>query len=258
MINRLLLVTMLSFLLAGSTLHEARAQELQNPVTLRGQITSTDGQLVLYPATIRNKNTGARVFSDQGGYYRINANPGDQVLISFIGYVSDSVTVTNVAGTQIYNARLKMKERFLPQVEVSGRWNPYQLDSIARYEEFRPFLEEKSHSLVDTSKRSSGGFGITFSPFTRGSRQQKDLRKFKKLYEQNEVQRYIDYRYSKSFVSRVTGFTGDTLLKFMQVYTPSYGLLRRIPNEDLIVWISVRAKQWREDPKVILKENDLQ
>src|SRR5688572_16511236 len=114
MINRLLLVTMLSFLLAGSALHEARAQS-QDPVTLRGQITSTDGQLVLYPATIRNKNTGARVFSDQGGYYRIGASKGDEILISFIGYISDSVTVTNVMGTQIYNVRLKMKERFLPQ-----------------------------------------------------------------------------------------------------------------------------------------------
>ncbi|RPD41012.1 hypothetical protein [Chitinophaga barathri] len=257
MTSRLLFVTMLSLLLAGGAFTGARAQS-QNPVTLRGQITSTDGQLVLYPATIRNKASGARVFSDQGGYYRIGADKGDEIVISFIGYVSDSVVVTNVAGTQMYNVRLRMKERFLPQVEVSGKWNPYQLDSIARYEEFRPFLEEKNYTLVDTTKRSSGGFGLTFSPFTRGSRQQKDLRKFKKLYEENEVQQYIDYRYSKSFVSRVTGFTGDTLLQFMRVYTPSYGLLRKIPNEDLIVWISVRAKQWKENPKVVLKENDLQ
>lgn len=258
MTSRQLFVTMLTAVLAAGAFTRARAQDYQNPVTLRGQITSADGQLVLYPATIRNKNTGARVFSDQGGYYRINANSGDEILISFIGYVSDSVKITNVVGTQIYNARLKMKERFLPQVEVSGRWNPYQLDSIARYEEFRPFLEEKTRTLVDTSKRTSGGFGITLSPITRASRKQKDLRRFKKLYEENEIQQYIDYRYSKSFVSRVTGFTGDTLMQFMQVYTPSYGLLRRIPNEDLIMWISVRAKQWKENPEKVLKENDLQ
>ncbi len=257
MTSRLLFVTMLTVLLAGGAFSGARAQG-QNPVTLRGQITSLDGQLVLYPATIRNKNSGAKVFSDQGGFYHIAARNGDEVLISFIGYESDSVKVTNVAGTQVYNARLRMKERFLPQVEVTGKWNPYQLDSIARYEEFRPFLEQKNRSLIDTTKRSSGGFGIVFSPFTRASRKQKDLRRFKKLYAENEVRQYIDYRYSKSFVSRVTGFTGDTLMKFMRVYTPSYGLLRKINNEDLIMWISVRAKQWKKDPERVLKEDDLQ
>lgn len=248
---RLYLVTLL-LTLTG----RAAMAQTETPVTLRGQVTSFDGKLVLYPATIRNKNTGARVFSDQGGYYRISARQGDEIVVSFIGYVSDSVKVINLAGTQVANIRLNARERFLPQVEVSGKWNAYQLDSLARYEEFKPFLEAKEQTLVNTEKRSQGGFGLVLSPFTRGSREQKDLRKFKKLYEENERQQFMDYRYSKSFVSTVTGLKGDSLMRFTQAYTPSYEMLRTINQEDLIMWISVRAKQWRQNPAVRMKEND--
>lgn len=249
---RLFLVPAIACLIAGGITNKAHAQ-LESPVLVRGQITDTSKRLVLYPATIRNKTARTRVFSDNGGYYRINARMGDEILISFIGYLPDSFKVKSVAGTEVHDIQLKLRERFLPGVEVSGKWNPYQLDSIARYEEFRPFLEAPNRSLVDTSKRSTGGFGLVLSPFSRGSRKEKDLRKFKKLYYEHEVQAYIDYRYSKSFVSRVTGLTGDSLLRFTQKYTPTYEMLRNMNNETLIYWISERAKQWKKDPNVTLR-----
>lgn len=241
-------------LLAGGILPETRAQTL--PVTVRGQVTDTDRQLVLYPATVRNKKTNVRVFTDNGGYYRIPASKGDSILISFLGYLPQTFVVDNSVGEEVRDIRLALQERFLPRVEVSGKWNQYQLDSIARYEDYRPFLETKNRTLVDTEKKTQGGFGLTFSPFTRYSRKQKDLRKFKELYAKNEIQSYIDYRYSKTFVQRVTGFTGDSLLKFMYKYQPPYDMLRGMNNETLIFWISERAKQWRKDPNVTLKPED--
>ncbi len=250
--SRLFLIPALACLLAGGPFSKALAQS-DAPVLVRGQITDTSRKLVLYPATIRNKTSGARVFSDNGGYYRINARMGDEILISFIGYVSDSFKVVSVAGTEVHDVRLKLRESFLHEVEVSGKWNPYQLDSIARYEEFRPFLETRNRALVDTSRRSSGGFGIVISPFTRGSRREKDLRKFKRLYDEHEKQAYVDYRYSKTFVGRVTGLGGDSLLRFTQKYQPAYEMLRNMNNETLIFWISERAKQWRKDPNVTLR-----
>lgn len=250
---RLFLLTILACGFAGA-LH---AQN-EFPVQVRGQVTDTSGKLVLYPATIRNKNSNARVFSDHGGYYRINANRGDVILVSYVGYVSDSFKVAGTAGMEVHNIKLLMQERFLAGVDVSSRWNPYQLDSIARYEEFRPFLETEERSLVDKSKRGpgQGGFGVVVSPFTRYSKKEKDLRKFKQIYASHEKQAYIDYRYSKTFVSRVTGLSGDSLVQFIAKYQPSYEMLRSINNEDLIMWISVRAKQWRKDPDITIKPGE--
>lgn len=252
---RLFLVPIVACLIAGGLTRKAFAQS-ETPVSVRGQITDPIKKLTLYPATVRNKSTNAKVFSDNGGYYRINARKGDLIIVSFIGYVSDSFTVANYAGTEAHDVRLREQERFLPGVEVSGKWNPYQLDSISRAEEFKPFLETENRSLVDKSKRGQGGFGLVFSPFSRYSQKEKDLRKFKKLYDEYDKQSYIEYRYSKAFVSRVTGFTGDSLLQFVYKYTPSHDLLRNMNNETLIYWISVRAKLWKRDPKATMKEDE--
>ncbi|WP_343306123.1 carboxypeptidase-like regulatory domain-containing protein [Chitinophaga niabensis] len=253
---RLFLVPIVACLIAGGSASKAFAQS-ETPVLVRGQITDPIKKTVLYPATVRNKNTNAKAFSDNGGYYRINASKGDLIIVSFIGYVSDSFTVTNYAGTQVNDVRLREQERFLPSVEVSGKWSPYQLDSLARAEEFKPFLETENRSLVDKSKRGpgQGGFGIVFSPFSRYSQKEKDLRKFKKLYDEYNRQSYVDYRYSKAFVTRVTGLVGDSLLQFIYKYTPSHDLLRNMTNETLIYWTAERAKLWRRDPKATLKED---
>lgn len=252
---RLFLVPIVACLLAGGLPRIAFAQS-ETPVVVRGQITDPIKKLTLYPATVRNKNTNAKVFSDNGGYYRLSARKGDVIIVSFIGYVSDSFTVSNYAGSEVHDVRLREQERFLPGVEVSGKWNPYQLDSISRAEEFKPFLETENRSLVDKSKRGQGGFGLVFSPFSRYSQKEKDLRKFKKLYDEYNKQSYIDYRYSKAFVSRVTGLTGDSLLQFIYKYTPSHDLLRNMNSETLIYWTSIRAKLWRKDPKATMKETE--
>ena len=252
---RLFLAPVVACLLVGAFSGKVQAQN-ETPVIVRGKISDPEKKIVLYPATIRNKNTGARVFSDQGGYYRIGARKGDEILISFIGYVPDSCHVGRVMGEGVQDARLMQKERFLPSVEVSGKWNRYQLDSLARYEEFKPFLETKSHTLVNTEKKTTPGFGLTFSPFTSYSKKQTDLKKFKKLYVEYERQAYIDYRYSKAFVARVTGLSGDSLLQFVGKYTPGYEMLRNMNNETLIMWTSVRAVQWRRDPKVTMKPEE--
>lgn len=251
---RLFLVPIIACLLAGGFTSKALAQS-ETPVTVRGQITDPTTKTTLYPATVRNKNTNARVFSDNGGYYRISARKGDLIIVSFIGYVSDSFTVANMVGTEVHDIRLYTQERFLPGVEVSGKWNPYQLDSISRNEEFKPFLETENRDLVDKSKRGQGGFGIVFSPFSRYSQKEKDLRKFKKLYADYDKQSYVDYRYSKAFVTRVTGLVGDSLLQFIYKYTPSHDFLRNATNETLIYWTAERAKLWRKDPKATLKED---
>lgn len=243
-------------LTAGGVFTEAHAQQT-DPVTVRGMVSDSTTRLILYPATVRNLRTNGRVFTDNGGYYRLTARRGDSILISYIGYVPKTYVVQQTTGDEQHNILLNLQERFLPSVEVSGgKYTPYQLDSMARYEEYRPFLEKRNQSLVNTDKRTDGQFGITFSPFTRFSKKQKDLRKFKEYYAKNEIQSYIDYRYSKAFVNKVTGLTGDSLLKFMYTYQPPYEMLRTMTSETLIYWTAIRAKQWKTNPSVMLKPED--
>ncbi|UYQ93938.1 carboxypeptidase-like regulatory domain-containing protein [Chitinophaga horti] len=219
-----------------------QAQQLR-PVTVRGQMVDKDSRLVLYPASARNLSSRQSVFTDKGGYYKLDGRQNDTIVLSYIGYHADTFVVRQLSGTEVHNGELRIEEHFLQGVEITSRYNAYQLDSIARANEFRHILELPDRDLVDKSKRAEG-FGIIFSPFTRYSQKEKDKRKFKEQFSQNEIDEYIEFRYSKQFVSKVTGLSGDSLLNFMNKNTPSYQQLRVMPNEDLIYWTTDRYRTW--------------
>jgi hypothetical protein len=218
------------------------APQLQAQVTVTGQLTDRDNNLVLPYASVWNKTSGKRGYTDQGGFYRINANPQDLIVFTFIGYKPDSIIVRQVSGTETRNVQLEVANKMLRSVEVTAQYTPYQLDSISRRQQYGFIIDKEDKHLAgdDTPQ----GFGLTFSPFTRFSRKEKQKRQFKKNFEKAEQERYIDSRYTPLLVSQVTGLKGDSLQLFMHDNYPDYGTMRMMRHEDLLYWITDKYKAW--------------
>jgi hypothetical protein len=214
----------------------------QAQVVLTGSIVDKDNRLVLPYASVFNKSTGKRTYSDKGGFYKIAARQNDVVIFSFVGYQPDSLVVAQSLGTETREVTLVVETRQLHGVEVSSKLSPYQQDSMERREKFGYILDLPNHKLAGES--TPQGAGIVFSPFTRYSRKEKQKREFKKIYAKAETQKYIDSRFTPLFVSRVTSLKGDALIQFMQDNYPDYNTLRSMTNEDLIYWVTDKYKAW--------------
>jgi hypothetical protein len=217
---------------------------LQAQVTVTGQITDKDNNLVLPYASIVNKTTGKRSYSDQGGFYRVNANPRDLIIFSFIGYKSDSIIVQQASGTETRNVQMVVENKVLRSVEVTAKYTPYQLDSLNRREQYGFILDKENMHLAGDN--TPQGFGLTFSPITRFSRKEKQKRQFKKNFEKAEQERYIDSRFTPLLASQVTGLKGDSLLHFMRDNYPDYDTMRMMRQEDLIYWITDKYRAWKK------------
>ncbi|MVT40967.1 hypothetical protein GO495_10280 [Chitinophaga oryziterrae] len=231
-----------TFLLVSCCSMLMLAVRVQAQVTVTGSIVDKDNRLVLPYASIFNKSTGKRTYSDKGGFYKIAANARDIIVFSFIGYKSDSITVSQVTGTETREIALVIEAKQLHGVEVNSRYTPYQADSLERREKFGYILDLPNHKLAGDN--TPQGAGIVFSPFTRYSRKEKQKREFKKIYAKAEMQKYIDSRFTPLFVSRVTSLKGDSLTHFMQDNYPDYNMLRELNQEDFIYWITDKYKAW--------------
>ncbi|MBW8684011.1 carboxypeptidase-like regulatory domain-containing protein [Chitinophaga rhizophila] len=218
------------------------AQDAQAQVTVTGTIIDKENQLVLPYASITNKSTGRRTYSDKGGFYKITASPKDVIVFSFLGYKPDSLVVTQSSGTETRDMSLVVEARQLHGVEIGTQYTPYQADSIARRETFGYILDKRDMPLAGSN--TPVGAGIVFSPFTRYSRKEKQKREFKKIFAKAEQERYVDSRYTPVFVSKVTSLKGDSLQMFMRNNHPDHHMLRTMPQEDLIYWITDRYKAW--------------
>ena len=89
--------TMLPFcmalLLSVFTLQSGYAQ--QKEITVSGKITSTDDKMGIPGANIVVEGSNASTTADFDGNYKINVNTGDVLKFSYVGFKTQSITVTN-------------------------------------------------------------------------------------------------------------------------------------------------------------------
>ena len=213
--------------------HAASAQ-----THLRGKVLDKWYDRVVMAATIKNISKNRMAQSDMGGNYKIPATPGDIVSFSSAGYITDTIVVIANMLTTPFDVFLAPNVIELSNVEI-GDLNRYQVDSISRRQEFHDVLTKRNTKLVGgRGNTPTDGVGLTFSPLTFFSKKEKDERKFKKMFERQEEELYINFKFSFDYVSKITGLQGDSLRIFMLQYRPDYAFCRRSSKADMLLYIN--------------------
>lgn len=84
--------------------------------TVRGMISETSGE-PLPGVTVQVKGTTRGVLSDLNGYYIVDANPGDVLVFSYVGFVTEEVVVKK---SRSLNVTLREDVEELDEVVVVG------------------------------------------------------------------------------------------------------------------------------------------
>jgi hypothetical protein len=103
----------------------------------------------------------------------------------------------------------------------------YKEDSLENRQTYADIFEYKKPGL-STSVTPGGGVGadvdelINIFRFKRNKR----LKSFQRRLETQEQEKYVDYRFNKLFVKRITGLDGILLDSFLVWYRPTYEFAR--------------------------------
>ncbi len=224
--------------------------QINAQTVLKGKVVDDMYDRVVMGASIINKNQSKNARSDAGGNYIIPANEGDIILFSSIGFLPDSITVTHDMLRGTYDIALVRKVVLLEEVNV-GELNAYQVDSISRREEFEHILTRTNTKLVGGKGNApTDGVGVTFSPLSHYSKEEKNLRRFKKNYERQEKEYYIDFKFPYNHISKITGLTGDSLRTFMWQYRPEYDFCRKNSHAEMLVYINDSYRDFMDKPGI--------
>lgn len=192
-------------------------------------------------ASVTNLNTGTTVMTGGNGRFRIELAENHVLSFAAVGYYFDTIHYNKDFLKQdtlaLYLAPLAHN---LGNVTVTGRGlNRYQLDSIERREEF---LRAVVSYKIPTISRANSGAGIALN-LDRFSRHEKTKRRAFDFFEANEVQAYINYRFSPQLVAKYSNLKDDEMRDFMQRYRPTGDWLRKNPTEeDVIYYINEKLK----------------
>ena len=217
---------------------QANAQQF-----LTGKIYKANSTEHLLSVSVHNITQQRYDLSEEDGSYRIQAAPGDHISFSSVGYKADTVTVTASLLTAAYPVYLDVRAQTLQTVRV-GQYSNYQLDSMDRRKEYAWVYDHENTPKVARDRQGADGVGVTLNIFRNTSSAAKQRIKLGKRLEKEEEDYYVDSRYNKDYVTKITKLKGDSLAEFMRRYRPSYDYCRKAANVDILVYINDSYKQY--------------
>ncbi|NCI47446.1 carboxypeptidase-like regulatory domain-containing protein [Sediminibacterium soli] len=213
--------------------------------TVWGYLRDSATHEIIPLASVTNLSTGRTVMTGNNGRFSIELSPNQLLSFAAVGYHFDTVYYNNKhAQSDTLTLYLSSLAHNLGNVTVTSRAvSRYQSDSIERR---RFFLQGKAEYKIPTVAKANSGAGIALN-LDRFSRHEREKRKAFDLFDTNEKEAYINYRFPGSLVTGYSGLKGDDLRQFMQQYRPSAGWLRsHTDEEDIKYYINDRLKEFKK------------
>jgi hypothetical protein len=236
----LLFLSVLSFFISG---------EAWGQVTIHGTVYNMyrtrplDGVSVL--------STGGRgTATDSNGNYTITVNPEDSIYFSYLGQATMRYPVKSLNFYNGFDIALHVDPTELKEVKVMPR--SYRNDSIQNRKDYAKIFNFKKPGFKLNGPSPDGaGVGIDLDELINVFRfaRTKRIQAFQRRLEDEEHDKFVDHRFNRSIVLKVTHLEGDELDSFMVRYRPSYEFCQKATDYDLLDYVKLAFKEYQKDRK---------
>jgi hypothetical protein len=205
------------------------APSLHAQLTISGVVF--DSSKINYVENVRVVSTGGMfAMTDSMGRFSLLADENDSLIFYYNNKPTQKFVVRSIPDPSHFNISLRInvkgKYRLLNEVVIFSK--SYKQDSLENRETYADVFDYRRPG-ISTSVTPGGGVGadvdelINIFRFKRNKR----LKAFQRRLEYQEQEKYVAYRFNKTFVKRITGLEGILLDTFLVWYKPSYEFARK-------------------------------
>lgn len=174
--------------------------------------------------------SGAGTTTDSLGHYHISLPAGDSIFFSYLGKFTARFPVKDIAAGQPFDMALAVSIDSLPPVYVRAR--DYLTDSIQNRKDYAKVFDYQKNYLsnMKTSRHGGLGVGLDLDLLLNGKAARR-MEAFQKRLEEDEQDKYIDHRFTRAIVKKITGLDTPALDTFMREYRPTYDFIKSCATE---------------------------
>ena len=169
--------------------------------------------------------SGKIAVTDSLGKYSIQVNAEDSLYFIYNNKPTQKFAVNKIPNTAQFDISLhiSVKSRYSLLKEVVVYSKNYKQDSAENRENYGEVFSYKKQG-IQTSISPGGGVGLDANELINAFRfkRNKRLKAFQKRLEEDEQEKYINYRFNKVFVRRITQLQSPALDSFLVWYRPTY------------------------------------
>lgn len=198
--------------------------------------------------------SGRGTITDSLGKYSITVPAKDSIWFSLIGKTTMKYPVDTISNLDNFNVMIHIRSFELPEVKV--RNNYYKFDSIQNRKDYAKIFDFRKPGLrlSNSPTYNPGGLTVGFDldeiiNMFRVKRNRSILSLQKRLLDQ-EQEKYVNNRYSKQFVRKITKLQSPELDTFMARYRPDYEVVQLLNDLELGYYIQQSFEQYKASKNV--------
>lgn len=209
--------------------------------------------------------SGKTTITDSLGRFAITCSKKDSVWFSYINKNTQKYPADTISNFSDFTIALHVDAAWLPAVKV--RNSNYYIDSLQNRIDYAKVFNFKKPSIgiVSTSPSNyvPGGLTAGFDlneliNMFRFRRNRQILSMQERLLKQEE-DKYINHRFTKLLVKKLTGIDSSKLNEFMDVCRPSYELLTTMNDIELGYYIEqcykIYERNGRLEPYMVMPQH---
>jgi hypothetical protein len=194
-------------------------------LTISGNVYDSSKIVPVKNVLVRS-TSGTTATTDSTGHYDIVAREDDSLSFIYHNKATARFAVKEIQniGTFDISLRVRIYEKFKVLKDVTVYSNTYHQDSAENRNEFAEGFDFEKPGIGVSSSSYSGTAGLDIDQFIDmfHFRKNRMMQSFQKRLIEEEQDKYIDYRFNKGLVRRITHIEEPELDTFMIRYRPDF------------------------------------
>lgn len=217
-------------------------------VEVKGTVYDVTAQYPMRGVSVIS-TSGKGTMTDSLGRYRIVVPVTDSLFFSYLGRGTAKFPVKDLPAGYPFDMSLQVAVDTLPAATV---WNPsYRLDSLENRKEYQKVFDYQGGVLHNMKMERRPGFGVGLDlDMLIDGKANRRMEALQSRLEWEEKDNYVDHRWNKALVRKITGLEPPALDTFMRQYRPSYEFIQSCETEyEFYKYILEWGKFFEEDWK---------
>ena len=201
--------------------------------------------------------SGRGTITNANGEYEIEVSEKDSIWFSYLNKPTVKFPVLKILNPLRFDISLQINIPVLKEVKIRPR--NYRQDSLQNREDYAKIFNYRKPGLraVTPQYGAAAGFDLDEIINVFRFKRNRALQSFQNRLIVQEQDKFVDHRFNKGLVRRLTSLTDQALDSFMQIYRPTYEFALLTGEYEFQKWIKdsgVRFKKglppetmWREE-----------